>query len=240
MWPIAVLGTFFLWAPLHAFYLTTAVAVALEFLFTTRGFTIGWHMSLLPGILCSFVVFSWLLPSMEALTQTLIFGLIAMKMEVSFIPAKVIIFGTVIGDWAVAHHRGIIWIALWHVELSCYQFWLVCHSLSEQLSFMATTQDDDTWCLQAIWPAASSASDQMLQMTMKMHCLNGWNELLQAISLGAILPDPASNKRDPLPTLLQIAVAITKSAALNVDTSSRGQDVPPQIPLVPWSNLILP
>ncbi|KAG2140750.1 hypothetical protein BD769DRAFT_1428306 [Suillus cothurnatus] len=91
MWSIAALGAFFPWAPLHALYLTTAVAVALEFLFAARGFLIGWHMSLLPGILRFFVVFSWLLPSAEALT--LIFGIIAMKMEVSFISAKVIIFG---------------------------------------------------------------------------------------------------------------------------------------------------
>ncbi|KAG2094391.1 uncharacterized protein F5147DRAFT_719684 [Suillus discolor] len=81
----------FPWAPLHALYVTMAIAVALEFLFAVRGFLIGWHMSVLPGILRFFVVFSWLLPSAEALT--LIFGLIAMKMEVSFISAKVIIFG---------------------------------------------------------------------------------------------------------------------------------------------------
>ncbi|KAG1767630.1 hypothetical protein EDD22DRAFT_285897 [Suillus occidentalis] len=91
MWSIAALGAFSPWAPLHALYLTTAIAVALEFLFAARGFVIGWHMSLLPDILRFFVVFSWLLPSAEALT--LIFGLIAMKMEVSFISAKVIIFG---------------------------------------------------------------------------------------------------------------------------------------------------
>ncbi|KAG0697426.1 hypothetical protein DFH29DRAFT_946431 [Suillus ampliporus] len=91
LWSIAALGAFFPWAPLHAVYLTTIIAVVLEFLFAARGFVIGWHMSLLPGILRFFVVFAWLLPSAEALT--LILGLIAMKMEVSFISAKVIIFG---------------------------------------------------------------------------------------------------------------------------------------------------
>ncbi|KAG2066856.1 hypothetical protein BDR04DRAFT_47036 [Suillus decipiens] len=91
LWSIAALGAFFPWSSLHALYLTTAIAVALEFLFAVRGFLIGWHMSLLPGIIRFFVIFSWLLPSAEALT--LIFGLIAMKMEVSFISAKVIIFG---------------------------------------------------------------------------------------------------------------------------------------------------
>lgn len=91
LWSIAALGAFFPWSSLHALYLTTAIAVALEFLFAARGFLIGWHMSLLPGIIRFFVIFSWLLPSAEALT--LIFGLIAMKMEVSFISAKVIIFG---------------------------------------------------------------------------------------------------------------------------------------------------
>ncbi|KAG1768774.1 hypothetical protein EV702DRAFT_1203182 [Suillus placidus] len=58
MWSIAALGAFFPYAPLHALYLTTAVAVALEFLFAARGFLIGWQMSLLPGILRFFVVFS--------------------------------------------------------------------------------------------------------------------------------------------------------------------------------------
>ncbi|OAX35204.1 hypothetical protein K503DRAFT_773733 [Rhizopogon vinicolor AM-OR11-026] len=91
MWSIAALGALYRLAPLHAIYLTTGIAVVLEFLFAARGFLIGWHMSLLPGILSVFVVLAWLLPSAEALT--LILGLIAMKMEVSFISAKVIIFG---------------------------------------------------------------------------------------------------------------------------------------------------
>jgi hypothetical protein len=141
MWSIAALGAFFPWAPLHALYLTTAVAVALEFLFAARGFLIGWHMSLLPGILRFFVVFSWLLPSAEALT--LIFG---MFLHFSFInPAFTHISyrhyrnedggfihirqsdhlrdpGTVVNNRAVAHHRGLVGIALWHAELSCCQF----------------------------------------------------------------------------------------------------------------------
>lgn len=141
MWSIAALGAFFPWAPLHALYVTTAIAVALEFLFAARGFLIGWHMSVLPGILRFFVVFSWLLPSAEALT--LIFG---MFLSFSFVSSAFTRIsyrpyrnedggfihlrqgdhlrapGTVVNDRAVAYHRSIVGIALWHVELSCCQF----------------------------------------------------------------------------------------------------------------------
>ncbi|KAG2148657.1 uncharacterized protein EDB93DRAFT_1103716 [Suillus bovinus] len=99
MWSIAALGAFFPWAPLHALYFTTAIAVALEFLFATRGFLIGWHMSILPGILRFFVVF-FVAASKRGGADTnirydiaLFVCIIAMKMEVSFISAKVIIFG---------------------------------------------------------------------------------------------------------------------------------------------------
>jgi hypothetical protein len=140
MWSIAALGAFFPWAPLHALYLTTAIAVALEFLFAARGFVIGWHMSLLPGILRFFVVFSWLLPSAEALT--LIFGMLLhfsvspVFTRISYRPYRnedggfihlrqgyhLRAPGTMVNNRAVAHHRGGIGIALWHAELSCCHF----------------------------------------------------------------------------------------------------------------------
>ena len=60
---IAVLGAFYPWAPLHAVYLMTNIAVLLEFRFNARGFLISRQMNLVNF----FVVFTWLLRSAEAL-----------------------------------------------------------------------------------------------------------------------------------------------------------------------------
>jgi hypothetical protein len=133
MWSIAALGALYPLAPLHAIYLTTAIAVALEFLFAARGFLIGWQMSLLPGIARVFVVFAWLLPCAEALT--LIFGMLS---RLSFVASAFTHIcyrhyrdedgcfihlcqgdhlrapSTVVNHWALAHHRGVAWVALWH------------------------------------------------------------------------------------------------------------------------------
>ncbi|KAG1894169.1 uncharacterized protein F5891DRAFT_1256403 [Suillus fuscotomentosus] len=58
-------------------------------------------------------------------------------------------------------------------------------------------------------------------------------ELLQAISLGVILADPASNKKDPLPTLLQIAVEET----VNVDISAVSRAIPATTAVIPVHDL---
>ena len=138
MWSIAALGAFYPWAPLHAIYLTTIIAVVLEFLFAARGFLIGWQMYMIPGILNFFVVFAWLLPSAEALT--LILGT---PSHLSFVASTFIPIchrphrdddGSFVhlsqGDhiwapspvathWALAHHWGVAGVALWHGGLSC-------------------------------------------------------------------------------------------------------------------------
>jgi len=64
---IAVLGAFYPWAPPHAVYLMTNIAVLLEFRFNARGFLISRQMNLVNF----FVVFTWLLRSAEALTLIL-------------------------------------------------------------------------------------------------------------------------------------------------------------------------
>lgn len=67
-WSIVAFGTLFPYARLRTVYFTTAVAVALEFVFAARGFLIGWRMNQLPDIVQSFAILAWLLPSAEALT----------------------------------------------------------------------------------------------------------------------------------------------------------------------------
>lgn len=69
MWSIATLGAF---APpcarKSAIYWMAVVSLALELVFTIRGFLIGWRLSQLPDIDHSFSIIAWLLPCAEALT----------------------------------------------------------------------------------------------------------------------------------------------------------------------------
>jgi hypothetical protein len=139
MWSIAALGALYPWAPLHAVYLTTVIAVALEFLFAARGFLIGWHISLLPGLLRVFVILAWLLPSAEALTLILGMSSHLLSTDTTFTCICYRPYcdedgcfvhlcqgdhlwapSAVVSRWTLAHHRGVAGFALWHAGLSSW------------------------------------------------------------------------------------------------------------------------